>query len=165
MLGAVAAARAHGARHVAVLRFSMGAASALLAAARTPDIEALVLDSVFARWEDTLRAELREDWLVPELLLPYGVLLYETLSGTDAAAAAPIDAVGRVAPRPMLLVAGAEDRTVDPADGAALAAAAGPSAEHVLVPGATHVRAYRADPAAYTRRLLAFLARAVPPGP
>lgn len=164
VLGAVGVARARGAQHVAVLGFSMGAASGLLAAARTADIEALVLDSAFARWEETLRAELREDWHLPGPLLGYAVFLYETLSQTDAASVAPIEVVDRVAPRPMLFIAGAEDRTVDPADGAALAAAAGPSAEYVLVPRAAHVGAYRADPAGYTERLRDFLARAVPPG-
>jgi uncharacterized protein len=165
VLGAVAVARARGARHVAVLGFSMGASSALLAAARTPDIEALVLDSAFARWDETLRAELREDWRVPEPLLPYAVFLYEALSGTDAGAVAPVEVIDRVVPRPMLFIAGTEDRAVSPADGEALATAAGPSAEYVLVPGAAHVGAYQADPAGYTKRLLTSLDRAVPPGP
>lgn len=164
VLGAVAEARARGASHVAVLGFSMGASSALLAAARTPDIEALVLDSAFTRWEETLRAELREDWRVPEPLLVYAVFLYETLSGTDAGAVAPIESIHRIAPRPMLFFAGAEDRAVSPADGEALATAAGPSAEYVLVAGAGHVGAYGVDPVTYTERIRAFLAGAVPPG-
>ena len=67
--------------------------------------------------------------------------------------------------RPMLFIAGADDQTVDPADGAALAAAVGPTADYVLVPGAGHVGAFFVDPAAYAARVRAFLAEAMPPGP
>lgn len=162
VLGAVAAAHAHGARHVAVLGFSMGAASALLAAARTADIEALVLDSAYADWPATFRHALRTAFHLPEPLVEYCVFLYGALSGTDPASVAPAAVVRSVAPRPMLFFAGSEDRAVDPADGAALAAAAGPTAAFVLVPGAGHVRAFDADPAAYTARVRAFLDAALP---
>ncbi len=165
VLGAVAFARARGARHVAVLGFSMGAAAAMLAAARSPDIEALALDSAFASWPDTFRAQLRSGWRLPEPLVDYGVLLYRVLSGTDPEAVAPADVVDDLATRPMLFIAGADDRAVDPADGAAMAAAAGPSAQYDLVPGAGHVGAYRVDPTAYTARVRAFLATAMPPEP
>ena len=161
ILGAVAFARARGARRVAVLGFSMGAAAAMLAAARTPDIEALVLDSAFAAWEETLRDELRSAWHLPGPLVDYGVLLYGFLSGTNPASVAPADAVDHLAGRPMLFVAGADDRTVDPADGAAMAASAGPSATFVPVPGAGHVGAFDVDPAAYSARLRGFLGSAL----
>ena len=84
VLGAVAAARARGASHVAVLGLSMGSAAAMLAAARSTDIEALVLDSAFPNWEETLRRELRSGWHLPEPLVDYAVFLYDRLSGTDA---------------------------------------------------------------------------------
>ena len=162
VLGAVAAARARGARHVAVLGFSMGAASALLAAARTPDIEALVLDSAYADWPTTYRHALRSAFHLPGPLVEYCVLLYAALSGTDPGSVAPAAVVGSIAPRPMLFIAGSEDRAVDPADGAALAAAAGPSATFVLVPGAGHIGAFAADPAGYAARIRSFLAAALP---
>lgn len=165
VLGAVAFARARGARHVAVLGFSMGAAAAMLAAARTPDIEALVLDSAFADWEQTLRPQLRSGWHLPGPLVDYAVLLYGILSGTDPGSVAPARVVGDLARRPMLFISGADDTAVDPADGATMAAAAGPSAAYVLVPGAGHVGAYRADPATYTERARAFLGAALPTEP
>jgi alpha-beta hydrolase superfamily lysophospholipase len=163
VLGAVAFARARGARHVAVLGFSMGAAAAMLAAARSPDVEALVLDSAFADWNDTLSAQLRAGWHLPDPAVAYALFLYRVLSGTDPEAVAPAEVVDRLAARPMLFIAGADDPTVDPADGAAMAAAAGSTAEYLLVPGAGHVGAYRADPTGYTTRVRAFLAAALPP--
>jgi len=165
VLGAVAFARAHGARHVTVLGFSMGAAAAMLAAARSPDVEALVLDSAFARWSDTLSEQLRSGWHLPAPAVGYALFLYRALSGTDPEAVAPADVIDALAARPMLFIAGADDPAVDPADGAAMAAAAGPTAEYLLVPGAGHVGAYRADAAAYTARVRAFLAAAMPREP
>lgn len=165
ILGAVAIARERGARHVAVLGSSMGAAAAILAAARTTDIEALVLDSAFADWEVTLRRELRSAWHLPGPLVDYVVFLYEVLSGTDPGSVSPADAIPALAGRPMLFVSGADDAAVNPADGAAMAAAAGPAAEYVRVPGAAHVGAFEADPGTYTDRVRAFLAAAVPPEP
>lgn len=162
VLGAVAFAKARGAGHVAVLGFSLGAASSLLAAARTTDIEALIVDSAFARLDRTLADELRDDWRLPGPLVDYALFLYRVLSGTDPSAVAPAVAAGGLAGRPILLIAGADDRTVDPADGATMAAAAGPSAEYVLVPGAGHVGAFDADPQGYTSRVLAFLGTVLP---
>jgi pimeloyl-ACP methyl ester carboxylesterase len=159
VLGAVAFARSRGARHVAVLGFSMGAASTLLAAARTTDIEALVLDSVFADWESTFRGELRSAWHLAGPFVDYAVLLYRLLSGTDPASVKPAEAIAAVPPRPILLIAGAADDVVDPADGAAMATAAGPAAEYLLVPGAGHTRAYFVDPVTYTTRVRALLGR------
>jgi uncharacterized protein len=165
VLGAVAFARERGARRVAVLGFSMGAASSLLAAARSSDIEALIVDSPFADLEETLSDELRSGWHLPGPLVGYALFLYRVISGTDPAMVAPAEAIGALAGRPTLFIAGADDRTVNPADGATMAAAAGSSASYVLVPGAGHVGAFLADPAAYAARVRAFLAVAVPPEP
>ena len=162
VLGAVAAARARGASHVAVLGLSMGSAAAMLAAARSTDIEALVLDSAFLNWAETLRRELRSGWHLPEPLVDYAVFLYDRLSGTDAASVVPADAIERLAGRPLLFIAGADDRAVDPAESETMAAAAEPPAEYVLVPGAGHVGAFSVDPAEYAARVRAFLATALP---
>lgn len=165
VLGAVAAARARGARHVAVIGFSMGTAAAMLAAARSPDIEALVLDSAFADLTPTLGDELRSDYHLPQPIVAYALFLYGVLSGTDPAAVAPAAVVGALAARPMLFIAGVDDRTVAPGDGAAMAAAAGANAEYVLVPGVGHIGAFSIDPPAYSGRVRAFLAAAMPPEP
>jgi pimeloyl-ACP methyl ester carboxylesterase len=165
VVGAVAVARAHGARHVAVIGLSMGAAAAMLAAARSPDIEALVLDSAFADLRETLGAGIGATWHVPGPVVGYALFLYRVLSGTDPASVVPADTIRILATRPLLFIAGADDEAVKPSDGASMARAAGANAEYVLVPGAGHVGAFFADPSAYVGRVRAFLAAAVPPEP
>lgn len=165
VLGAVAYTRARGARHVAIVGFSMGAAAAMLAAARSPEIEALVLDSAFADLSDTLGAGIESTWHVPGPVVAYALFLYGLLSGTDPASVVPAAAIPALSDRPMLFIAGADDRAVRPSDGAAMAKAAGANAECVLVPGAGHVGAFFVDPSDYSDRVRAFLAAAVPPQP
>jgi pimeloyl-ACP methyl ester carboxylesterase len=80
--------------------------------------------------------------------------------GGDLRATEPIRVIGLVEPVPLLLIHGAADRTVRPADGRRLAAAAGPSTEHWEVPGADHGAARAADPAAWDARVSRFLRRA-----
>ena len=162
VLGAVAAARAHGDRRVAVIGFSLGAASAILAAARSIDIDAVVADSSFADLRTTLARHLANAAHLPAPLVEYGLFLYGSLSGTDPASVSPETVVTRVGPRPLLFIDGTADDVVSPADSAVLWAAAGSTAQRWEVPGAGHVRSYDADPAAYTARVLRFFADAMP---
>jgi len=77
--------------------------------------------------------------------------------GGDLRATEPGRIVGLVEPVRLLLIHGAADRTVRPADGRRLARAAGPSTEHWEVPAADHGGARRAAPAQWDERVSAFL--------
>jgi fermentation-respiration switch protein FrsA (DUF1100 family) len=61
---------------------------------------------------------------------------------------------------PLLVIHGAADRLVPVRHGRRLAAAYGPAAVTLFVPGAEHVQADVTDPAAYLARRLPFLAGA-----
>jgi pimeloyl-ACP methyl ester carboxylesterase len=77
--------------------------------------------------------------------------------GGDPRETEPGRVIGLVEPVPLLLIHGTADTTVPLADGYRLAALAGPSAQHWVVPDADHSGAHRADPEAYERRVTAFL--------
>jgi pimeloyl-ACP methyl ester carboxylesterase len=77
--------------------------------------------------------------------------------GGDPRETEPGRVIGLVEPVPLLLIHGAADTTVPLVDGYRLAALAGPSAAHWVVPGAGHSGAHRTDPEAYERRVTAFL--------
>ena len=62
-----------------------------------------------------------------------------------------------MAPVPLLLIHGDADTTVPIADGRRLAAAAGPTAEHWVVPGADHSQAHATATADYEARVTSFL--------
>lgn len=69
--------------------------------------------------------------------------------------------IGLVDPVPLLLIHGSDDRTVRPADGRRLAAAAGPATVHWEVPGADHSRARAAAPAQWDERVTRFIRQAL----
>jgi pimeloyl-ACP methyl ester carboxylesterase len=80
--------------------------------------------------------------------------------GGDMRATEPIRIAGLLETVPILLIYGAADRTVPPADGRRLAAAIGPRAEQWIVPDAAHSAAHATDPVGFEARVGAFLRRA-----
>ncbi len=146
---------------VALAGYSLGAATALLAAAEEPDlVAAVVSDSAFADLE-TIAVEQRRLGLLPEaggrafafLALEIG----RFATGIDGRAIRPIDALPRIAPRPILFIHGEADSVIPVEHTRRLHAAAPGPKELLLVPGAEHVGAYFEDPAAYEDRVGRFL--------
>jgi pimeloyl-ACP methyl ester carboxylesterase len=77
--------------------------------------------------------------------------------GADLRATEPIRVVGLIETLPLLLIHGEADRTVPMRDGRRLAAAAGPNAEHWIIPDADHSAGHATEPAAYEARVERFL--------
>lgn len=145
---------------IGVAGISMGAAAALLAAARQPDLAAVVADSSFASLHAIAANGLRVIYRLPPFpLAPLVVRFGEFFSRTRIRLNRPIDAVPAVAPRPLLLIHCAGDELIPAADARALYAAAGEPKELWLVPGLGHAYAFLHDPAEYLRRLDAFFRR------
>jgi fermentation-respiration switch protein FrsA (DUF1100 family) len=153
-------------RHVVGVGWSMGAAALVLAAAEDSRIEALHVDAVFARAFDITRNIIRGP---PEPLLSYvrytGTALACLESGTNLFALAPINAVGRIAPRPIMLVHGDADELIPLAQGQAVYEAAGPPKSFHVVRGAGHCQTLDRETPEYERRMVAFLREAVSGAP
>ncbi len=81
--------------------------------------------------------------------------------GADLRATAPERIIGLLDPVPLLLIHGDADRTVPIADGRRLAALAGPSAQHWVVPGADHSAGHATAAQDYVRRVGDFLRMAM----
>jgi pimeloyl-ACP methyl ester carboxylesterase len=79
--------------------------------------------------------------------------------GGDMRATEPVRIIGLTEPVPLLLIHGAADTTVTLAAGKRLAAAAGPNAEHFVIPVAGHAGGHATAPAEYEARVEAFLRR------
>jgi len=76
----------------------------------------------------------------------------------------PLAAVGRLTPRPLLLIHGDADTAVRPVHARRLFDAAGAPRELWTVPGAAHVGAYFADRDQYVERVRAFFERSLGEG-
>jgi uncharacterized protein len=149
---------------VGVLGISLSAGAAILAAANDRQISAVVADSA---WTDQDLQLSRLSFLpigslrIP--LPPIGIAAVNAMAGTDVTKARPIDAVPRIAPRPLFLIHSADDdNATTPVDGARrLFEAAGEPKQIWIAPRGGHVGAINAFPDEYRSRVLAFLASAL----
>lgn len=143
----------------AAIGTSQGGASVILAAARDPGIDAVVAENPFTR----------ADELLPPLLEQAGAPRWLARVFTQAALwrigpavqRGPIDVIGEIAPRPLLLMHGADDDVIASERSEALYARAGEPKELWIVPRGRHAALWNADPAAWEQRVNGFLARSL----
>lgn len=153
------------ASRIALLGFSMGAATAINAAPRVPEARAIVADSSFATLTNIASNSITAFTGLPRW--PYGplaVLFAGWMVGRDVGDNRPVEVI-RSVERPVMIIQGLADTIAYPDDDGRALAAAAPRGELWLVPGATHVDAVTQFPAEYEARVLAFLAAHVAPDP
>ncbi|MDO5498929.1 MAG: alpha/beta hydrolase [Propionibacteriaceae bacterium] len=161
---AYARRRRPGAR-IAVVAFSMGASTAILTAVEEPAIDALVLDSPFATMSDVVAANYRRYRLPSEPLIPLADLVNRLRYGYTFAQVRPLDLIGALGPRPILLLHGTEDRIIPYDHAVQLAEAAAPgTVELVTFDGVDHCGGYFADRPGYIARVAEFLDRSLGDG-
>jgi pimeloyl-ACP methyl ester carboxylesterase len=139
---------------IGVLGVSLGSASATYAAAEEPAIGALVIDSGFADFGSLAGNMLRRTSGSAMLLTPALSAISTTLAGVDGLASQPVAQIPRILPRPIMVIHGADDRLIPPAQAEQLARAA--HTDVWLVAGANHARTYRTLPVEYTQRVATF---------
>lgn len=145
------------ARAIGVAGVSMGAAAAILAAARTPEIGAVVADSSYARLDEAVRHVSRRLWrpLAP-LVSSWALRVGRHLAGTPPGRASPLDAIAQISPRPVMIIHGARDRLTDVRSAQLLFRACGHPKTLWIVEGAGHGQARRVRPAEYDQRIADF---------
>jgi alpha-beta hydrolase superfamily lysophospholipase len=142
---------------LALFGISMGAATAIVSAPDLP-VAAVVADAAFAELRHPIASRMRE---IGYPLATVGARLVVAGASlrTRSRLPDPIDVVGRVAPRALLLIAPQADQLISWHQSEKLFAAAGEPKELFLVPDAGHAEAYAIGPEAYRSRVLAFLDR------
>jgi alpha-beta hydrolase superfamily lysophospholipase len=142
---------------IALFGISMGAATAIVSAPDLP-VAAVVADAPFAELHHPIANRMREvGYPLAELgarAIVTGASIRAGLRLRD-----PIRAVGRIAPRALLVIAPREDRAISWRQMIRLYEAAGEPKELYVVPGAGHAEAYGTAPEAYRTRVLDFLDR------
>lgn len=158
---AIEYAKTRDAEGIGLLGLSMGAATAINAAANEPDVRAIVADSAFATLQNIASNSISHFTDLPKY--PYGpvaVKFASMIAGQDVAQNAPVRQIGSLT-IPVLLIQGqADDIALPDSDGAALRAAL-PSSQFWLVPDAHHVEAHVVEKAAYEARVTEFFRRSV----
>jgi dipeptidyl aminopeptidase/acylaminoacyl peptidase len=151
---------------IGVFGFSTGAMAVAMVAAQDPRIQAVALHALWPTYLEEFHYRLGKYGKVQSIPAHWAF----SLSGYDLDWMRPVDVVGKISPRPMLLIAAAHDNQLPPEATQRVFAAAGQPKELFLLPGEEHVP-YPDDGtvppvrAEIARRLLAFFQRALTPPP
>jgi dipeptidyl aminopeptidase/acylaminoacyl peptidase len=141
---------------IAVLGFSIGGSTVAMTASRDPRPRAVILYATWPSLADEMRFKLGRynpvGW-APELAM--------RLDGVAADNVRPIDAIGAIHPRPLLMITGELDPDTPVPIMRRLFDAAGEPKELWVVPRANHGGYAEASPAEYESRVTAFLDRAL----
>jgi alpha-beta hydrolase superfamily lysophospholipase len=139
---------------------SMGSGVVIGAAAGNPAIKAIVADSVYADMAElwhrfgyvgVRRTPIRWSWGVP---MRWATWLW---TGQDIAAFKPVELIGRISPRPVLIIHGERDNAAcTVSDARRLYQASGEPKELWIAPGAGHGAAHALHPQEYETRVRAF---------
>ena len=147
-------------RRIAILGNSLGGSIAIEFAAATPSVAAVIANSAFSSLRDTLEKSLRFYTGLPPFPFVPLVTFWAEREGNFSAS--EIDArrvIGRLSPRPVLLMQGGGDVVISVESGARLYAAAGSPKELWFEPKVGHSGFDTAMPDEYERRVVAFLDR------
>jgi uncharacterized protein len=143
---------------IGALGVSLGAASSIGATADDSDLGALVEDSGFASICPIIQSHWSNAGGLPDMFFPLTLTMVQFKFGYDICASRPVDEIGRIAPRPVLIIHSTSDVLVPIANATQLKAAA-PFAETWIVTGPEHARIYNSDPATYNQKVIDFFDR------
>jgi fermentation-respiration switch protein FrsA (DUF1100 family) len=146
------------AKRIGLLGHSMGGAIVLRAAARIPEIDAVIAESAYSSLEDNIEQGVRQiTGLPPFPFAPLIVWFGEQETGMDIRAVRPIDDVGSIAPKAILFIHGGQDALIDPSNSQRLFAAALEPKELFILPSAGHGDFLAVDPNGFRQRITSFL--------
>lgn len=142
---------------VGAMGFSQGAAAVLMAAARSREIDAVVADSGYASLDRAIDRHLR--FFFGPFRGNLGLLVEafgRRMVDFRPESVRPVDVIGEIAPRPILLIHGTRDWMIAPDNSVDLHRAAGEHCSLWLAPKARHTKARKRAPREYWSRVLAF---------
>lgn len=147
---------------IVLLGVSMGAVADLLAAAETPEVAAVISDSSFLNFDDTVKHHLKLFFHLPAFPLAYEIeYLTEHKAGFNGTDLSPLQAVKRMGDRPILFIAGAHDPRMPPSVAETLRKASlSPKSELLVVDGQgsnRHGHSYFVNPDLYISKVTGFL--------
>jgi pimeloyl-ACP methyl ester carboxylesterase len=148
------------ASNLGVLGISMGASVAIMAAAMTPDIKAVVADSPFQSAARGIEEGFTRVTGLPRF--PFSPIVLRFIQwrlGISPDDIVPLDQIAAISPRPLLLIHGTADTDVSPGNSEVLFAAAGEPKELILLSGIEHTRGMQDVPQEYTGLIVGFFDR------
>lgn len=145
-----------------VFGLSMGGAVAVMVASKDERIGAVAVDSIYSDLNASITHHIQLLYHLPQV--PFGLFVgsaYRLRFGVWPRHMSPKAVIGRISPRPVLLIQGEADPRIPLAEAQALYAAAKDPKELWVVRGGTHLGGLAVDPAAYHAKLIQFFRSAL----
>lgn len=152
--------RGRGFSRLSLYAFSMGGAASLHAAPLLTNVQSIVTDSAFIDFPSLVAKQFAN---FPPFLR--GLALATTDLWTRAEVGASLEdistrpAIGKISPRALLIIHGADDSLIPVSQAHEIFAAAGQPKELYIIPGADHCQGHAIQTRPYERRVAAFLGR------
>jgi uncharacterized protein len=145
---------------IGIIGFSSAGASAVLAAAQYPEIRAVVAEGGYGDFAEGAVGIQHNDTNVLGTIYKWSIgVTYRLITGLDIDQLSPIDVIGQIAPRPILLIYGSRESTLD--DARRQLAAAGDNAQLWVVEGAGHGDYRQVAPEEFEKRVILFFDNAL----
>jgi len=141
---------------IGMLGESMGAVTAIRAAATLPGIRAVVADSAYPDLKEGIGNIWRGTGLPAFPFVPLQIALGEWRTGLELDAMQPLEDVAAISPRPILILAGGQDPITGPDAGQRYYEAAGEPKELWFEPEMEHVSSWQVAPEEYEQRVVGF---------
>lgn len=164
-LGAIAyvQSRSIPTERIGLLGFSIGAAVAIMVAAREPRIPAIVADSAFVDYMQEFKHVPFYGITLPSWFAIPIVWAGSLLFGMDFGNVRPIKALDKIAPRPIFFIHAEDDQVISPQETVALYNASGNKQNQLwIAKGARHAFSYSRYPQEYADRVAEFFDKHIP---
>jgi fermentation-respiration switch protein FrsA (DUF1100 family) len=145
---------------IGVLGQSMGGATAIMSAARIPEIRAVVAESAYTSMEDNITNGVQRLAGLPAFpFAPLVIFWGQREAGINISEVRPVDEIASLSPRPVLIVHGERDDLIPVENAHHLYQAAQEPKELYLIPNAGHTNFVHAGGEAYVQKIVEFFDR------
>lgn len=145
---------------IGITGFSSAGATAVMSAARFPALRAVIAEGGYGDFaQGVIGSGKRDDTLLETVYKQSLRLSYHLITGVDIDKLSPVHVINQIAPRPILLIYGSNERSLDGAR--QQLDAAGHNAQLWIVEGAWHGTYMTDAPEEYENRVIAFFDRAL----
>lgn len=144
------------ARRAGVFGFSMGGSVAITGGAELPQIQAIVAESPFSSYQETVYRFAKLFYKAPRMVVAITLCFIQARLGFDPEKWSPIYFVSKIAPRSLLIIQGGNDARMPVKEGQDLYNAAKEPKELWIVPGTDHGSISEKNPEEYQKKVLNF---------
>ncbi|MFC1978394.1 alpha/beta hydrolase [Chloroflexota bacterium] len=142
---------------IGVLGFSMGAATAIMTAAESDDIDAIVSDSSFADVKDIIVAQFKKRTGLPRFMMRPLFQAARLFYRINFLAIKPIESLAEIGDVPVFFIHGDQDETIPVEHARRMYQVSGNTKNKLwITPGVKHMRSYASFNTEYLKKVTAF---------